>query len=175
MGWFKRIKKGVTTETNQKKEIPEGLWYKCPKCKTIITSEQHHKQYYVCNNCNHHHRINAKEYFEILFDKNKFTELDPNMISKDPLEFEDRKKYTERLVSVQKKTGLQDAVTTAYGKINKQDAVIACFNFNFIGGSMGSVVGEKIARAIEYARKTKTPLIIISKSGGARMMEAHSH
>ena len=172
MGWFKRIKRGVTTETNQKKEIPEGLWYKCPKCKTIITSEEHHLQYYVCNNCNHHHRINSKEYFEILFDKNKFTELDPNMKSKDPLEFEDRKKYTDRLVSVQKKTGLQDAVTTAYGKINKQDAVIACFNFNFIGGSMGSVVGEKIARAIEYARKTKTPLIIISKSGGARMMEA---
>ena len=172
MGWFKRIKRGVTTETNQKKEIPEGLWYKCPKCKTIITSEEHHQQYYVCNNCNHHHRINSKEYFEILFDKNKFTELDPNMKSKDPLEFEDRKKYTERLASVQKKTGLQDAVTTAFGKINKQDAVIACFNFNFIGGSMGSVVGEKIARAIEYARKTKNPLIIISKSGGARMMEA---
>ena len=172
MGWFKRIKKGVTTETNQKKEIPEGLWYKCPKCKTIITSEQHHQQYYVCNNCNHHHRINAKEYFEILFDKNKFTELDPNMISKDPLEFEDRKKYKERLESIQKKTGLKDAVTTAYGKINKKDAVIACFNFNFIGGSMGSVVGEKIARAIDHARKTKTPLIIISKSGGARMMEA---
>ena len=172
MGWFKRIKKGVTTETNQKKEIPEGLWYKCPKCKTIITSEQHHQQYYVCNNCNHHHRINAKEYFEILFDKNKFTELDSNMISKDPLEFEDRKKYTERLESIQKKTGLKDAVTTAYGKINKKDAVIACFNFNFIGGSMGSVVGEKISRAIDHARKTKTPLIIISKSGGARMMEA---
>tara|TARA_X000000368_G_C22947050_1_gene674869 strand:+ start:139 stop:984 length:846 start_codon:yes stop_codon:yes gene_type:complete len=172
MGWFKRIKKGVTTETNQKKETPEGLWYKCPKCKTIITSEEHHNQLYVCENCNHHHRINSKEYFEILFDKNKFTELDPNMTSKDPLEFEDRKKYTERLKEIQKKTGLKDAVTTAYGKINKEEAVIACFNFNFIGGSMGSVVGEKIARAIDYARETKTPLIIISKSGGARMMEA---
>jgi len=172
MGWFKRIKKGVTTETNQKKEIPEGLWYKCPKCKTIITSEDHHNQLYVCDNCNHHHRINAKEYFEILFDKNKFTELNKNMTSKDPLKFEDRKKYTERLKEIQEKTGLKDAVTTAYGKINKQDAVIACFNFNFIGGSMGSVVGEKIARAIDYAKETKTPLIIISKSGGARMMEA---
>ena len=172
MGWFKRIKKGVTTETNQKKEIPEGLWYKCPKCKTIITSEDHHSQLYVCDNCNHHHRINAKEYFEILFDKNKFTELNKNMTSKDPLEFEDRKKYTERLKEIQEKTGLKDAVTTAYGKINKQDAVIACFNFNFIGGSMGSVVGEKIARSIDYAKETKTPLIIISKSGGARMMEA---
>jgi acetyl-CoA carboxylase carboxyl transferase subunit beta len=172
MGWFKRIKKGVTTETNQKKETPEGLWYKCPKCKTIITSEEHHNQLYVCENCNHHHRINSKEYFEILFDRNKFTELDPNMTSKDPLEFEDRKKYKDRLKDIQKKTGLKDAVTTAYGKINKQEAVIACFNFNFIGGSMGSVVGEKIARAIDYARETKTPLIIISKSGGARMMEA---
>ena len=172
MGWFKRIKKGVTTETNQKKEIPEGLWYKCPKCKTIITSEDHHNQLYVCDNCNHHHRINAKEYFEILFDKNKFTELNENMTSKDPLKFEDRKKYTERLKEIQEKTGLKDAITTAYGKINKQDAVIACFNFNFIGGSMGSVVGEKIARAIDYAKETKTPLIIISKSGGARMMEA---
>ena len=172
MGWFKRIKKGVTTETNQKKEIPEGLWYKCPKCKTIITSEDHHNQLYVCDNCNHHHRINAKEYFEILFDKNKFTELNANMTSKDPLEFEDRKKYTDRLNEIQEKTGLKDAVTTAYGKINKQDAVIACFNFNFIGGSMGSVVGEKIARSIDYAKETKTPLIIISKSGGARMMEA---
>ena len=172
MGWFKRIKKGVTTETNQKKEIPEGLWYKCPRCKTIITSEEHHNQFYVCHNCNHHHRINAKEYFEILFDKNKFTELNANMTSKDPLEFEDRKKYTERLKEIQEKTGLKDAVTTAYGKINKQDAVIACFNFNFIGGSMGSVVGEKISRAIDYARKIKSPMIIISKSGGARMMEA---
>jgi acetyl-CoA carboxylase carboxyl transferase subunit beta len=172
MGWFKRIKKGVTTETNQKKETPEGLWYKCPKCKTVITTAEHHNQLYVCDNCNHHHRINAKEYFEILFDKNKFTELNPNMTSKDPLQFEDRKKYTERLIDIQKKTGLKDAVTTAYGTINKQDAVIACFNFNFIGGSMGSVVGEKIARAIDYARETNTPFIIISKSGGARMMEA---
>ena len=172
MGWFKRIKKGVTTETNQKKEIPEGLWYKCPRCKTIITSEEHHSQLYVCNNCNHHHRINAKEYFEILFDKNKFTELNANMTSKDPLNFKDTKNYTERLKNIQEKTGLKDAVTTAYGKINKQNAVIACFNFNFIGGSMGSVVGEKIARAIDYAKESKTPLIIISKSGGARMMEA---
>ena len=172
MGWFKRIKKGVTTETNQKKETPEGLWYKCPKCKTVITTDDHHNQLYVCDNCNHHHRINSKEYFEILFDKNKFTELNPNMTSKDPLQFEDRKKYTERLIDIQKKTGLKDAVTTAYGTINKQDAVIACFNFNFIGGSMGSVVGEKIARAIDYARETNTPFIIISKSGGARMMEA---
>ena len=172
MGWFKRRKKGVTTETNQKKEIPEGLWYKCPKCKTIIPSEEHHNQLYVCNNCNHHHRINAKEYFEILFDKNKFTELNSNMESKDPLIFEDRKKYSDRLKSTQIQTGLKDAVTTAYGYLDKKKCVIACFNFNFIGGSMGSVVGEKIARAIDYAKENRNPLIIISKSGGARMMEA---
>ena len=172
MGWFKRIKKGVTTATNQKKEIPEGLWYKCPKCKTIITSEEHHIQFYVCNNCNHHHRINAKEYFEILFDKNKFTELNASISSKDPLKFEDKKKYTDRLKLAQEKTELKDAVTTAFGKIKKQDVVIACFNFNFIGGSMGSAVGEKISRAIDYSKETKLPLIIISKSGGARMMEA---
>ena len=172
MGWFKRIKKGVTTSTSQKKEIPEGLWYKCPKCKHIVTTKQHRIQMYVCENCNHHHRINSKEYFEILFDKNKFTELDAKMTSKDPLSFEDTKKYTERLKTIQKKTGLKDAVTTAFGNINKLPVVIACFNFNFIGGSMGSVVGEKISRAIDYARKKKYPLIIISKSGGARMMEA---
>ncbi|MBE50144.1 MAG: acetyl-CoA carboxylase carboxyl transferase subunit beta [Flavobacteriales bacterium] len=172
MGWFKRIKKGVTTSTSQKKEIPEGLWYKCPKCKHIVTTKEHKIQMYVCENCNHHDRINSKEYFEILFDKNKFTELDAKMTSKDPLSFEDTKKYTERLKTVQKKTGLKDAVTTAYGNINKLPVVIACFNFNFIGGSMGSVVGEKISRAIDYARKKKYPLIIISKSGGARMMEA---
>lgn len=172
MGWFKRLKKGVTTETDQKKEIPEGLWYKCPKCNNIIPSEKHEEELYVCPECNHHHRINAQEYFKILFDKNIFTELDKNMTSADPLNFTDTKKYTDRLSSTQQKTGLKDAVTTAYGEINKIEVVIACFNFNFIGGSMGSVVGEKIARAIDYAIKTKTPLIIISKSGGARMMEA---
>ncbi len=172
MDWFKRNKKGVTTETGKKKEIPDGLWYKCPKCKNIITTEDHHKQLYVCKNCNHHHRINAKEYFEILFDKNSFVEINKEMSSKDPLSFEDRKKYSDRLITAKKLTGLNDAVSTAYGKIFKMDAIIACFNFNFIGGSMGSVVGEKISRAIDYAKENKTPLIIISKSGGARMMEA---
>ena len=162
MGWFKRIKKGVTTETTQKKEMPEGLWYKCPKCKTIITSKDHHQQYYVCSNCNHHHRINAKEYFEILFDKNKFTELDKKMSSADPLKFEDTKKYIDRLNDIQLKTGLKDAITTGYGQLDKHDVVIACFNFNFIGGSMGSVVGEKVSRAIDYARKKKMPLITVS-------------
>jgi acetyl-CoA carboxylase carboxyl transferase subunit beta len=172
MGWFKRIKKGVTTETTQKKETPEGLWYKCPKCKTIITTEEHHQQLYVCINCNHHHRINSKEYFEILFDNNKFTELDANMTSLDPLKFSDKKKYTDRVKSMQKNTGLKDAVRTAHGKLKGETVVIASMDFKFIGGSMGSVVGEKIARAIDYSRENKHPMIIISKSGGARMMEA---
>lgn len=172
MGWFKRIKEGITTSTNEKKETPEGLWYKCPKCKNIITSEEHQKQLYVCENCNYHHRINSDEYFKILFDKNKFTELDSRLESKDPLGFKDSKKYTDRLKENQKNTGFKDAIRSANGKMNGEDIVIACFNFNFIGGSMGAVVGEKIARAVDFARENKMPVIIISKSGGARMMEA---
>ncbi len=172
MDWFKRIKEGITTTTNEKKETPEGLWYKCPKCQTIVTSEEHQKQLYVCDNCNYHHRINSDEYFKILFDKNKFTELDVKMESKDPLGFKDSKKYSERLKENQKNTGFKDAIRSAHGKMNGEDIVIACFNFNFIGGSMGAVVGEKIARAVDFARQNKIPIIIISKSGGARMMEA---
>lgn len=172
MDWFKRIKEGITTTTNQKKETPEGLWYKCPKCKTIITSEEHQKQLYVCENCNYHHRINSDEYFKILFDKNKFAELDVKMESKDPLGFKDSKRYSDRLKENQKNTGFKDAIRSAHGKMNGEDIVIACFNFNFIGGSMGAVVGEKIARAVDFARENKMPIIIISKSGGARMMEA---
>ena len=172
MGWFKRIKEGITTSTDEKKETPEGLWYKCPKCKTIISTKEHLQNLYVCTNCNYHHRINAKEYFKIFFDKNEFSELDAKMTSKDPLGFKDSKKYTDRLKQNQKDTGLKEAITSAFGKMNGENVVIACFNFNFIGGSMGSVVGEKIARATDYARKSKCPLIIISKSGGARMMEA---
>lgn len=172
MGWFKRSKEGITTSTDEKKETPEGLWYKCPKCKTIISTKEHLQNLYVCTNCNYHHRINAKEYFKIFFDKNEFSELDAKMTSKDPLGFKDSKKYTDRLKQNQKDTGLKEAITSAFGKMNGENVVIACFNFNFIGGSMGSVVGEKIARATDYARKSKCPLIIISKSGGARMMEA---
>ncbi len=172
MGWFKRIKDGITTETHQKKETPDGLWYKCPKCKNIITTEEHKRNLYCCANCNHHARIGSSEYFEILFDNNKFTELDANMTSLDPLAFEDTKKYPDRLEQMQKKTGLKDAVRSAHGKLNNKTVVIASMDFTFIGGSMGSVVGEKIARAIDYARENKYPIIIISKSGGARMMEA---
>jgi acetyl-CoA carboxylase carboxyl transferase subunit beta len=172
MGWFKRIKEGITTSTHEKKETPDGLWSKCPKCKTIVTTEEHKENLYCCINCNYHSRIGSTEYFEILFDNNKFTELDKEMTSLDPLKFKDKKKYPDRLKAMQKKTGLKDAVRTANGKIKGEIVVIAAMDFTFIGGSMGSVVGEKIARAIDYARINKHPMLIISKSGGARMMEA---
>ena len=172
MGWFKRIKDGITTATHEKKETPDGLWSKCPRCKTIVTSDEHKKNLYVCSICNYHTRIGSKEYFDILFDDNRFTELDKDISSLDPLKFSDKKTYIERLKTMQKNTGLNDAVRTAFGKLKSESVVIACMDFSFIGGSMGSVVGEKIARAIDHARKSKCPILIISKSGGARMMEA---
>lgn len=172
MGWFKRDKEGIQTDTKDKKETPEGLWHKCPKCKVIVSVEDQKENKWVCNNCGHHDRINAKEYFSLLFDDGKFRELDADLESGDPLTFEDTKKYTDRIEATQQKSGLKDAVTTGYGKLNGGNVVIACMNFNFIGGSMGSVVGEKIARAIDSAIKHKKPFIMISKSGGARMMEA---
>jgi len=153
MGWFKRIKGGITTSTHEKKETPDGLWSKCPKCKTIITTEEHKQHLHVCLNCNYHSRIGSSEYFEILFNNNKFTEIDKNMSSLDPLTFTDKKTYPERLRSMQKSTGLKDAVRTAHGILKDQHVVIACMDFSFIGGSIGSVVGEKIARAIDYAQK----------------------
>ena len=172
MDWFKRIKKGISTSTEDKKETPDGLWSKCPKCRTIVTTQEHKQNLHICANCNYHSRIGSVEYFEILFDNNQFTELDKNMSSLDPLTFTDKKTYPERLKSMQNSTGLKDAVRTAHGKLNDETVVIACMDFSFIGGSMGSVVGEKIARAIDYARENKHPMLIISKSGGARMMEA---
>ncbi len=172
MGWFKRSKEGIQTSTKDKKETPEGLWHKCPKCKVIVSVEDNAKNTWVCQNCGHHDRINAVEYFSLLFDENKFTELNPKMSSGDPLKFEDTKKYSERYAASVKKSGLREAVTTGYGKMNDHDVVIACMNFNFIGGSMGSVVGEKIAKAIDHSIKYRKPFIMISKSGGARMMEA---
>jgi acetyl-CoA carboxylase carboxyl transferase subunit beta len=172
MGWFKRIKEGITTSTHEKKETPDGLWSKCPKCKTIVTTEEHKVNLHCCINCNYHNRIGSAEYFEILFDNNKFTELDKEMTSLDPLKFKDKKKYPDRIKDMQKRTGLKDAVRTAHGKTKGNIVVIAAMDFTFIGGSMGSVVGEKIARAIDYARENKHPMLIISKSGGARMMEA---
>ena len=172
MDWFKRIKEGITTKTSQKKEMADGLWVKCPKCKIISSKDDIIKNLFVCTNCDYHHRIGSKEYFEILFDKNKFRELDKNLISADPLKFEDTKKYSDRLNSMKNKTGLKDAIRCAYGKMNNEEVVVASMDFSFIGGSMGSVVGEKISRAIDFSKKKKYPLIIISKSGGASMMEA---
>jgi acetyl-CoA carboxylase carboxyl transferase subunit beta len=172
MSWFKRIKEGITTSTKEKKETPEGLWYKCPACKTIQPSKEHSDNFYVCAKCGFHDRIGSAEYFEILFDNNEFTEFNANLFSGDPLNFVDTKKYTDRLRETVKKAELNDAIRTAYGKVGGHDLVICCMDFKFIGGSMGSVVGEKIARAIDLCIEKKFPLLIISKSGGARMMEA---
>jgi len=172
MSWFKRIKEGITTSTKEKRETPEGLWYKCPSCKNIIPSQDHIDNTYVCEKCGYHTRIGSEEYFEILFDDKAWRELDADMVSGDPLNFTDTKKYTDRLVESQNKSGLKDAIRTAQGRVDGENLVIACMDFSFIGGSMGSVVGEKIARAIDYAILHKMPLLVISKSGGARMMEA---
>lgn len=172
MSWFKRNKEGITTSTQEKKETPEGLWKKCSNCKTIFASDDLQKNFYVCTQCNHHERIGSQEYFEILFDDGKFRELNAKIKSGDPLKFEDTKKYTDRVKATQAKTGLVDAIRTAKGKLNGHDIVIAAMDFSFIGGSMGSVMGEKIAKAIDTAIKSKCPFMIISKSGGARMMEA---
>ena len=171
MAWFKRTQKGIQTATEDKKDVPKGLWYKSPTGK-IVDAEQLEKNFYVSPEDGYHVRIGSKEYFKILFDDNKFNELDKNIESKDPLSFTDTKKYTERLKAAQEKTGLKDAVRTAVGKSKGNDLVVACMDFSFIGGSMGSVVGEKIARAANYALENNIPFMIISKSGGARMMEA---
>ena len=172
MGWFKRSKEGITTSTQEKKETPEGLWYKCPKCKSIVSQEDHQKTLWVCGTCGFHDKINAAEYFSFLFDDGKYRELDAKMKSLDPLGFEDTKKYKDRYEATVKKTGLNDAATTGYGKMDGRDVVITAMNFNFIGGSIGSVVGEKIRRGMDHALKYNKPFIMISKSGGARMMEA---
>jgi acetyl-CoA carboxylase carboxyl transferase subunit beta len=171
MAWFKRTKKGIQTATEDKKDVPKGLWYKSPTGK-VVDSKELERNYFVSPEDGYHVRIGSKEYFQILFDDNKFKELDKNLTSKDPLKFVDNKKYEDRLKAAQEKTGLKDAVRTAVGKSMGKDLVIACMDFSFIGGSMGSVVGEKIARAADYSLKKRIPFLIISKSGGARMMEA---
>ena len=171
MAWFRRTQKGIQTATEDKKDVPKGLWYKSPTGK-IVDAEQLEKNFYVSPEDGYHVRIGSNEYFKILFDDNKYTELDKNLSSRDPLEFEDTKKYTDRLEDAQKKTGLKDAVRTAVGKSKGKELVVACMDFSFIGGSMGSVVGEKISRAADHALEHKIPLMVISKSGGARMMEA---
>lgn len=171
MAWFKRTDKGILTPTESKREVPDGLWFKSPGGKIIHTRELKNNAYVVPEE-DYHVRIGSKEYFEILFDNNKFTELDVKMESADPLKFTDTKPYPKRVKESQSKTELKDAVRTAYGKLDGLDLAIACMDFSFIGGSMGSVVGEKIARAIDHCLRTKTPFLMISRSGGARMMEA---
>ena len=169
--WFKRKDKGIQTPTDKKKDVPKGLWYKTPSGKIVDTDELK-DNYYVSQEDGYHVRIGSAEYFEILFDGNIYKEFDKDMVSKDPLKFTDTKKYTERLKEATEKTNLKDAVRTAVGKSLGKDIVVACMDFSFIGGSMGSVVGEKICRAIDYSIRHKTPFLMISKSGGARMMEA---
>lgn len=171
MSWFNRTDKGILTPTESKREVPDGLWFKSPGGKIVHTRELKNNAYVVPEE-DYHVRIGSEEYFEILFDNNEFTELDPNMESADPLKFKDTKPYPKRIKETQAKVGLKDAVRTAHGKMNGLDIVIACMDFSFIGGSMGSVVGEKIARAMDYSLKHKIPCLMISRSGGARMMEA---
>ncbi|WP_428654052.1 acetyl-CoA carboxylase, carboxyltransferase subunit beta [Runella sp.] len=172
MSWFTRKERGIQTPTEMKREAPDGLWYQCPSCKHVMHTREHKLNAYTCVKCNYHEKIGSEAYFSVLFDDGEFTELDANMISGDPLGFEDTKKYPDRIRDTVKKTGLKDAVRTAYGKMDDIDIVVSCMDFNFIGGSMGSVVGEKIARGIDHAIQNKKPFLMISRSGGARMMEA---
>lgn len=171
MPWFKRTDKGILTPTESKREVPDGLWFKSPAGKIVHTRELKNNAYVVPDE-DYHVKIGSKEYFEILFDNNEFTELDANMESADPLKFVDSKPYPKRIKESQAKTELKDALRSAYGKMSGIDIVIACMDFSFIGGSMGSVVGEKIARAMEHSLQQRKPFLMISRSGGARMMEA---
>ncbi|WP_367389414.1 acetyl-CoA carboxylase, carboxyltransferase subunit beta [Lewinella sp. LCG006] len=171
MGWFKRLKDGIQTATRNKKEAPEGLWYKCKRCKETSTMKELRENAYKCPHCNYHVRIGSYDYFDLIFDGN-FDLMFEEFRSKDHLHFVDLKSYPERLNSAYKKTGLTDAITVAKGKVNRRPLVIAAMDFQFIGGSMGSVVGERISRAIDHCRETRTPFMIISKTGGARMMES---
>jgi acetyl-CoA carboxylase carboxyl transferase subunit beta len=172
MSWFKRIREGITTSTKEKKETPEGLWVKCPSCGTVTPTSENEENLWVCGNCGHHQRIGSREYFHILFDEGHFEIFNEQITSADPLKFEDSKPYTQRLKETTRKTNLNDAIRTAIGEMEGEKIVIACMDFSFIGGSMGAVVGEKIARAVDRCIEEKAPLLIISKSGGARMMEA---
>jgi len=172
--WFQRIRKGINTDTSEKRDAPDGMWYLCPKCKKTYTSKEHQENLYVCltEGCDQHDRISSVDYFNIFFDKEKYELLHENLRSKDILGFEDLKTYKDRLDAAYKKTELGDAIRIGYGKVEKQPITIAAMDFKFIGGSMGSVVGEKISLAVDHAIKTKSALMIISKSGGARMMES---
>ena len=171
MGWFKRLKEGITTKTINKKDTPEGIWYKCKKCKEASVMKEFNENFYKCPKCNYHERIGSEDYFDLIFD-GKYTELFGDLVSKDFLNFTDLKPYDKRLDAAKEKTDLLDAMSVATGKIDKKPLTIAAMDFSFIGGSMGSVVGEKISLAIDYSIKNRTAFMIISKSGGARMMES---
>ena len=171
MGWYKRLKTGIQTATKYKKETPDGLWYKCRSCSEMVTIKELKGNLYVCPSCDYHVRIGSKDYFDILFD-GKYVELFNDIVSKDVLNFSDVKTYEDRLKAAKEKTGLNEAISVAHGKICKFPITLCAMDFTFIGGSMGVVVGEKISRAIDYCIDNKTPLLLISKSGGARMMEA---
>lgn len=170
--WFRRIKKGITTSTKDKKEAPDGLWTKCPKCRYTCTVSELRENLFVCPKCEYHHRIGSAEYFEIIFDKDSDHELFSNIKSKDFLGFVDLKPYDQRLKETYAKSEIHDSITVAHGKIYAMDIVIACMDFEFIGGSLGSVMGEKISRSCDYCIEHKIPFMIINKSGGARMMES---
>jgi acetyl-CoA carboxylase carboxyl transferase subunit beta len=171
MGWFKRLKDGIQTATRNKKEAPEGLWYKCKRCKETSTTKELKENIYKCPKCNYHVRIGSHDYFDIIFDGN-FDLMFEELKAKDALQFTDLKPYTKRLEDAYRKNDVSDAITVAKGKVNRKNLVIAAMDFTFIGGSMGSVVGERISRAIDYSLESRTPLLVISKSGGARMMES---
>ena len=170
--WFKRLKKGITTPSSEKKETPEGLWTKCPECNYICTINDLRGALFVCPKCNYHHRIGSTEYYDILFDHRKYTELFENIRSKDYLQFTDLKPYQKRLEETWAKTDLKDSMRVAIGKVAENEIVIACMDFEFIGGSLGSVMGEKFSRAVDHCLQYRLPFMVISKSGGARMMES---
>lgn len=170
--WFKRMKKGILTSTKDKKDAPEGLWSKCPNCKYTCPVEELGENKFVCPKCDHHHRIGSDEYFDIIFDNNQYTELFAEIKSKDFLQFVDLKPYGKRLEETYAKTDIHDSITVAHGKVNGLDLVVACMDFEFIGGSLGSVMGEKISRGCDYCIQHRIPFMIINKSGGARMMES---
>jgi acetyl-CoA carboxylase carboxyl transferase subunit beta len=170
--WFKRLKKGILTSTEEKKDAPEGLWSKCPSCKYTCTISELEENYFVCPKCDHHHRIGSHDYFEILFDDKEFKELFTNIRSKDHLGFVDLKPYGKRLDETYAKSDIHDSITVAHGKVSGEELVVACMDFEFIGGSLGSVMGEKICRACKYCIEQRIPFMIINKSGGARMMES---
>ncbi len=170
--WFKRVKKGILTSTADKNETPEGLWSKCPECKMTCTTAELRQNKFVCTKCNHHHRVGSDEYFEVIFDNNKFEELFDNLRAKDFLGFTDLKNYQKRLEDIWAKKDLTDSMRVGVGEVNGKKLVVACMDFEFIGGSLGSVMGEKFSRAVDYCITNRLPFMVISKSGGARMMES---